>query len=108
MSFTAQQIQALQSPTEEITKVLAEEIKNEIDGQVLWEMHRVMHPDWTHVTLPDRSSPKWKEYADWMIETFGPPTVGEGARYIVHSTRSEMKILFKHEADAIRTILRWK
>lgn len=89
----------------------AQEIQNEIDKSVIeeltWIMHMHNHPDWHLVEIPwEKTHDKnfnWNEACAWVVENFGLP----GENFVTHSSENQMKFLFKHEAHAIMTTLRW-
>ncbi len=89
----------------------AREIRNEIDKSVIeeirWVLHLRNHPDWHLVEIPwEKTKDKyfsWSEACAWVVEQFGLP----GENYETHAGENQMKFLFKHEAHAIMTTLRW-
>lgn len=127
---TAHEIEAMWNTSSSIIQQacdqVAEEVRKEIDNELIWSIVITSNPDWTCVSIPDRQGLKWHEVANWMIERFGlprskfelpsdirgmawdPKFANEGGTYFTNAYHDKLDILFKHEKDAIMTILRWK
>jgi hypothetical protein len=88
-------------------ETMVQEIKQNIDNSIVWDMMKIHHSDWTEVRIPwatgsDGTTP-WNEICAWALEEFGLP----GERYVTHPEPNQMTYLFRDSKDAVMMTLRW-
>lgn len=91
----------------QLAEILAEEIRNSIDSEIVWHLMVEMNSSWIPVIIENSKSIDWDEFTSWLIENFGDAG-NDNSRYLRQATPDEMRLLFENEQDAIMTVLRWK
>lgn len=81
----------------------AHEISEQIDRQIIWDLIRESHPDWTLVQIPVRSSEMGSEICQWAQQQFESPV----CRCFCCVMGTTVEFLFRDQQDAVFTKLRW-